>query len=74
MLYSDETIHENNRVKGKSLFENHKLDTLTEMFDIPVSLEHRALADCYTTIKCCEYMKTHVLNNGIDLNSYITTP
>ena len=52
-------------------FVNHKLTTLVNNFGVTATPTHRALADCFATQGCYDYIKQHALNNKIDLQSLL---
>ena len=37
-------------------FESYKLESLKNKFSIGENVEHRALSDCFDTLKCYQYM------------------
>lgn len=51
-------------------FENHKLSTLAENFEIKIDRSHRAEDDCITTFKCFEFCRNYSEKNKININSY----
>lgn len=51
-------------------FENHKLETIAEMFGIEFEGHHRAEVDCIVTSKCFEYCRNYVKDNDIVLDFY----
>lgn len=45
-------------------FDNYKLQTLKNKFNIGECVEHRALSDCFDTLKCYQYMQSFCNNDS----------
>lgn len=48
---------------------NHKLDTLSQFFDVPRCISHRATADCEATNSIYRQIAQYVSDHSIDLSS-----
>ncbi|MFZ5967593.1 MAG: exonuclease domain-containing protein [Bacillota bacterium] len=60
---------------SRRLFKDirHRLVDLVNEFEIPINIQHRALADCEATHQVYEHMKTHCRINNIDLSAFNRT-
>lgn len=54
-------------------FSHHRLEDLSDRYEISVPCTHRALADCYTTFDCFLHLKSEFENSNFSISDFYPT-